>query len=217
MKCKLQWIGLCFIILFTQSIQALQERHLIIIRHGQGEHNLTHEYNTNPKHPHYKEAHLTDKGQEQVKQTAEVLLNYGFDNRSIAAVYVSPLPRTVETAEILAEIGVFDKEKIHLEPRLIETQAGDREGLNKDKFTKDSRFVGIQEAKSYHGESNEDVRKRAIAIYDDVEKQHPEGHVIFVTHGMPAMELIDALTKNKVKLETAQVYLMPLSNRNKLA
>ncbi len=216
MRIRQIFLGLVFV-LFTHSLFALQERHLVIIRHGEGEQNISNEYNSNPKHANYKPASLTDKGHDQVKQTAELLLTYGFDNRSIAAVYVSPLPRTLETAQIISDIGVFSKDKIHIDHRLIETQAGEREGLNKDKFTKDSWYVGPQEAKSYHGESNDDVRKRIIAIYDEIEKQHPQGHVVFITHGMPAMELIDSLTKDKVRLETAQVYVLPLNNRNQLA
>ena len=204
-------------LMIAQSVFALQERHLIIIRHGEGEHNITHEYNSNPKHPRYKPAHLTDKGQEQVKKAADLLLTHGFDNRTISAVYVSPLPRAIETANIVSEIGVFSKDKIHIDSRLIETQAGDREGLFIDKLTKDAWLVGPNEAKSYKGESNEDVRKRMLVIYDEIEKKHKDGHVIFITHGMPGMELIDTLTQERVRLETAQLYILPLNNRNQLA
>ncbi len=206
-----------FIILVTQSVLALQERHLIILRHGEGDQNITGEYNSNPKHPKYKPAHLTDKGQEQVKKAADLLLTHGFDNRNISAVYVSPLPRALETANIVADIGVYSKDKIHVDSRLIETQAGDREGLFKNKLTKDSWLIGPNEAKSFKGESNEDVRKRMIAIYDEIEKKHKDGHVIFITHGLPGMELIDTLTHEQVRLETAQLYIVPLASRNQVA
>ncbi len=212
-----KWMVGALLMVITQSAAALQERHLIIVRHGEGEHNVTHFYNSNPKHPHYKPSHLTDKGQEQVKKAAEMLLTYGFDNRTIAAVYVSPLPRAIESAHIISDIGVFSPDKIHIDQRLIETQAGEREGLFKDSLTKDAWFVGPNEAKSYKGESNEDVRKRVLAIYDEIEKKHKEGHVIFITHGMPGMELIDTLTQERVRLETAQLYIVPLNNRQDLA
>ncbi len=200
------------LLLAAQAVYALQERHIIILRHGEADQNIA--YNSNPKHPNYKPAHLTTKGQEQVRQAAEVLLLHGFDNRSIAAVYVSPLPRAIETANIVADIGVFNKDKIHVDERLIETQAGDREGQFKDKFTKDSWIIGPNEAKSFRGESNDDVRKRVLAMYDDVEKKHKEGHVIFITHGLPGLELIDTLSQEKVRLETAQVYILPLNSRS---
>lgn len=216
MKTKI--ISLCLsLIFFSHGLYALQERHLIIIRHGEHTLNATREYNTNPKHSGYKVAPLTDKGRSEAKEAAERLLTHGFDNRSIAAVYVSPLPRAVETAEILAEIGVYAKEKIKVDKRLIETQAGNREGLNKDKYTKDSWYVGNHEAKSYGGESSEDVRKRMTAVYDEIEKKHPEGHVVVITHGMPAMELLDMLDQNNIRLSTGEVYVVPLADRNQIA
>ncbi len=208
-------IGLC-LSFFSQSTFALKEKHLIIVRHGEAEHNLKQEYNSNPKHPKYKPSHLTEAGRQQVKETAELLLTHGFDNRNIAAVYVSPLPRTVETAQIFSEIGLFAKDKIHVDSRLIEVQVGDREGLVESQFSKDTWWIGRQDAKLHSGETYDDVRKRILAIYDEVEKEHPEGHVMFVTDGRPAMELIESLTKTKMKLQTAQAYLVPLNSRNEL-
>lgn len=209
MKLKAAVFGL-FILLIAQVAFALQERHLIIMRAAES---IPQVYHSNPNHPKYKPLHLTDEDQQKAKLSAEMLLTYGFDNRNITAVYISPLPRAVETATHLAQIGVFSREKIHIDPRLIEIQAGNREGLIQSKYTQDPWYVGCQEAKSYRGESNEQVRKRVLAVYDDIEKQHPDGHVLFITHGVPAMELIDSLAKVKVRLQTAQVYLIPLGKR----
>jgi len=203
-------------ILFSFSSAALQERHLIVLNHGESEDMIKHVCNSNPKHAKYKPSLLTDKGRDQVKKSAELLLSYGFDNRSITAVYVSTLPRAVETANILAQIGLFSLDKIQLDERLNEIKAGDREGKMQSDFVRETWWVGEQEAAAHHGESSEALRKRMIAIYDDIEKNHPKGHVLIVTHGMPSQELIDSLTKSKVKLEPAQVYLMPLTNRNEL-
>src|SRR5690242_6173316 len=123
MKAKIFIAGILFLV--CQNVFALKERYLIIIRHAEATSNLVGQYNTNPRHPHYKPASLTPKGFEQAKQISELLLTYGFDNRNIAAVYVSPLPRTQETAQVIAEIGIFSADKIHIDPRLLEIQAGD--------------------------------------------------------------------------------------------
>lgn len=72
---------------FSFSAVALQERHLIVLRHGESEDMLTFSCNSSPNHPKYKPSMLTDQGREQVKKAAEQMLNYGFDNRSIAVVY----------------------------------------------------------------------------------------------------------------------------------
>lgn len=195
---------------------ALQERHLIVLRHGESEDMVSQVCNSNPKSAKYKPALLTDKGREQVKKAAEQLLSYGFDNRSITAVYVSTLPRAVETANILAQIGLFSLDKIQLDERLNEIKAGNKEGLAQSEFILETWWIGDQEADSVRGESSNALRKRMLALYDKIEKKHPKGHVLFVTHGMPAMELIESLTKSKVKLDAAQVYLVPLANRNEL-
>ncbi len=201
---------------FCFNALALQERHLIVLRHGESEDMLTHSCNSNPHHSKYKPSLLTDQGRLQVKKSAEQMLNYGFDNRSITAVYVSTLPRAIETANILAQIGLFTHDKIQLEERLNEIKAGDTEGQPQSEFIRDTWWVGEQEAAKHHGESSEALRKRVLTVYDDIEKKHPNGHVVLITHGMPSAELINSLTKIKVKLEPAQVYLIPLANRNEL-
>ncbi len=204
-------------LLLSFSAFALQERHLIVLRHGESEDMVSQVCNSNPKSAKYKPALLTDKGREQVKKAAEQLLNYGFDNRSITAVYVSTLPRAVETANILAQIGVFSLDKIQLDERLNEIKAGNKEGLAQSEFVLETWWIGDQEADSIRGESSNALRKRMLGLYDKIEKKHPTGHVLLVTHGMPAMELIESLTKSKVKLDAAQVYLVPLANRNELS
>lgn len=201
----------------SMPIFALQERHIIVLRHGESEDMLTHICNTNPSHSKYKPSLLTDKGRKQVKQAAEQMLSYGFDNRSIKAVYASTLPRAVETATILADIGLFTHDKIQLDERLNEIKAGNKEGQLQSDFIRDTWWVGEQEAASIQGESSFALRKRMLMFYDDIEKKHHEGHVLVITHGMPSQELINSLTKEKVKLEPAQVYLIPLARRNELA
>lgn len=213
MKTELRAFISGLLLLFCQSALALKERHLIIIRHAEATSDLVGQYNTNPKHPHYKPASLTPKGFEQAKQISELLLTYGFDNRTIAAVYVSPLPRTQETAQVIAQMGIFSAEKIHVDSRLLDIQAGDREGLVQPPLIRETWHIDPKEAKSYRGEANDDVRERVLAIYDEAEKKYPQGHILFITDGIPAMELINTMTKTQVKLETAQAYMLPLQKR----
>jgi len=216
MKNKIIKLGIIGIVLglMSPTLLALKERHLVIINSAEAENDVSDHFNTDPHNGHYKPSNLTEKGRTQSKQIAELLLNYGFDNRNIVAVYVSPLPRAAQTADVLASIGVFSKDKIHKENRLSEAKAGERENLSKSQFSKDSWFVTSQEAKSFGGESNEKVKERMLSLYDETFKKYPKGgHVIFITHAVPAIELIDSLTKNRVKLQTAQVYLVPVITR----
>ncbi|MCS5711357.1 histidine phosphatase family protein [Candidatus Berkiella aquae] len=213
---KLRFLFLFVGILFNAQANALQERHMIVLRHGESEDVVMKVCNSNPKHAQYKPALLTDKGREQVKKAAEQLLSHGFDNRNIKAVYVSTLPRAVETANLLAQIGVFSLDKMHLEEKLNEIKAGDKEGQPQSDFVTETWWVGDQDAHALHAESSTLLRKRMLELYDEIEKKHPDGHVLIVTHGMPSMELIDSLTKTKVKLELAQAYIVPLANRTEL-
>lgn len=204
---------LVLLILTAQSANAISERHLIIIRHGEAEHNVRNVYNSNPNHPNYKPASLTTQGKLQAKQTAERLVLHGFDNRNINAVFVSPLPRTIETAQVMAEYGVFAKDKIKIEPRLIEAQSGDLEDEAQNKYTIDSWHISDADHKKFRAETNSQVRKRVLNLYDEIEKKYPDGHIVFVTHGMPAMELLQDIVQIEVKLNTAEAYLVPLIAR----
>ncbi len=65
----------------------------LLVRHAENPANLTHEFS-------YKKIDypLTEKGRLQAQQTAEHL-----QHQPVTSVYASPLKRTVETAEIIAQ------------------------------------------------------------------------------------------------------------------
>lgn len=86
-------ITIGFLFLSTAAM-ALQERHVIFVRQGG-------EYAT------------TSLGREQIQQTGEILLTHGFDNRTIVAVYVWDDQGSLDCANQLAQIGLFEKNKIH--------------------------------------------------------------------------------------------------------
>jgi broad specificity phosphatase PhoE len=151
---------------------------LIIIRHGESDHNVNHVYNSNPAHPSYTPSHLTESGKETVKQTAKKLLKEGFNNKNITHVYVSPLPRTIETANLLAQMGLFSKDKIVIDRKLIEIQAGNLEGLPEGPPWND------QKAYKYHAETPSHVAHRVDLFYKKLKEENPCGNVIVVTHGI---------------------------------
>ena len=53
---------------------------LLIIRHGNSQNNLAHEYNSNPSHPKYRVSCLTPLGVKQSVKTAKSLLEKGYSN-----------------------------------------------------------------------------------------------------------------------------------------
>lgn len=80
--------------IFSVSSFALQEQHAIFVRQG-GEYALT------------------SLGKEQIQQTGEILLTHGFDNRTIVAVYTTADQGSIECANQLSKIGLFEQNKIH--------------------------------------------------------------------------------------------------------
>ncbi len=189
-KCLI-WLGLLF---FPLCTCALSERHLIIICHGDKAGLIEQAKVGNNE---------DEKNINHAKQISNLLLTYGFDNRSIAAVFVSPDKNTRDVAQKIAEIGLFAKNKIHIDKRLA-----DKEGKTKTALPFN---ISIKNKITL---SNKEVRKKVLAVYDEVEDQYQTGHVLFITPGLPAMELIDGLIHSKVQLRTAQAYMLPLVKRD---
>lgn len=204
-----------FIFLFpflnhTYAEETAMKRKLLIIRHGEGTHNIHKVYNSNPSHPQYKPAFLTEKGRAQVRATAAKLIAQGFNDEDIAAVIVSPLPRAKQTAEILQDSGLFNKHKISIDFKLIEVQAGDREGKPHSDFPGDP--WNVSQAESYFGENDRQVRERIQNLIADLMQTHKEGHILLVTHGTPALEIIKLFKNEKVRLNTAEAKILSIKD-----
>lgn len=182
---------------------------LILIRHGQSFHNIEGTYNSNPYHPNYKPSNLTDTGSQEAVYSATKLKIEGYNNSNILKVYVSPLPRTQQTAEILASRGLFDASKIVIEPRVIEIQAGDLEGQPhpaRISYDWDDPF-----GKKNNGESRHEIRCRIQAFLNEVVPKDTDKNIVVITHGSPALQIIEMLTHEKIKLRTADSLVIPLS------
>lgn len=203
---KLKYIAI--VLFFIQSIAYGSERYITIVRHGQAEHNVGNFYNSNPGHPNYRPAFLTELGKEQAAYTAHKLRIQGLGNRNITAVIASPLPRTKQTAKILAKAGLFSPEKIVFDSRVIEVQAGSFEGkqYNPNTLDWDKPTVG--------GEGRTALRCRMQNFYNDIIQQYPEGDIVIVTHGSPSMHLVDLLTNEVIKLKTADSITLPITKES---
>lgn len=173
---------------------------LIVLRHGQALHNIQERYNSNPDNPGYFLSPLTEKGKDQVRATGNLLLAQGFSKDTIGHVYVSPLPRTIETATVLQEMGVI--KDFVIDKRLIEVDMGDREGHYYREYTGD--LWDHSQAHAYHGETDLEVRKRVEELLQEIEAQCPDQTVLFVTHGTPALELIGLSAHKKIRLNPAE-------------
>lgn len=128
---------------------------LLLMRHTQSEYNLTRRKGGNPP--------LTAKGREQARAMAALLAG-----RHIDAIHVSPLRRSIETAQALRE--QFAGAELVVSCALCEIACGMMDSLTDREFCE--RFPDLYRARSkdkYHwkfpqGESYADVAARAVPL-----------------------------------------------------
>lgn len=130
--------------------------------------------------------HLNRNGQKQAERLARKLAN-----RPIAAVYTSPLERTVETAEPIAHAHGLTIRPID---DLGEVHAGDWEGKSfaelqhRDDWRRFNAHRGS--ARPPGGELMLEVQTRMVRQIQSLAGGHPEHTVVVVTHGDPLRSLV---------------------------
>jgi 2,3-bisphosphoglycerate-dependent phosphoglycerate mutase len=143
---------------------------LYLIRHGKSTWNQTGRIQGQTDVP------LSDEGVRQAEALAKRLKSWKFDR-----VYSSDLQRAKQTAET-----VCPKASITFDARLREIHLGDFQGRTWNEMTDEERdvysvwFAGSYRQKVPGGESNDDLRDRALAWLAELPK---EGRVIAFTHG----------------------------------
>jgi len=149
-----------------------------IMRHGQSEVNLTDTVNCTDRDI----SPLTAIGRAQAQKSAQELKNLG-----ITRVIASDFRRTRETAETVAEVIGFPKEKITYDPRLREFNVGEFEGRTWKEYLD---FTHNQSDKFFFrapgGESLADVRQRAADFLYELENKFKNEVVLIVTHDAAA-------------------------------
>ena len=131
------------------------------------------------------DAPLDEAGIGQARAAAERLANV-----NLKAVYASPLPRTFQTAEIVAEphrLTVMEDEG------LLEVEYGDWTDRPLAPLTRNKKWPVIQARPSLvtfpNGESIRGAQLRAVAAVEEIVARHPSATVAVVTHA----DLIKAL------------------------
>ena len=102
----------------------------------------------------------------------------------IDAIYASPLQRTRETAEILANrLGL----PIQYREDVIELDFGEWTGLTADEVRKDVRWQMWSSCRSIAaipgGESWRQVQDRVVHALFDLQQVHPDQSLVIVSHG----------------------------------
>jgi broad specificity phosphatase PhoE len=153
---------------------------ILLVRHGESVGNAQERLQGQTDFP------LTDYGRAQARLLGLWLVGRGavWDH-----VYVSPLTRARQTAEILN--GILGGTEPVVEPALAEIAAGEIEGFTFDEIC--ARFPHYPERRidelgdfaEFGGESYEDVQRRARSLRQRLEASHfePPQRVLLVGHG----------------------------------
>lgn len=180
----------------------------VLCRHGEAEQNVGGWYNSNPEHPRYREANLTDKGIRQALELGQSLRRLGLNNDNVVAVFASPLPRTVQTASLVMKALDVDPELLQQHSGLIEAQAGNRESQIIASFNEGDGWFPEQPER-FHGESRHAIKQRIAGAYEFIKdycrSNHADenGHVLLFSHGSPIYLLLEAITGSGECLPTA--------------
>lgn len=150
---------------------------VILMRHGQAESNVSRILAGR-----HMKSHLTEHGRQQVVDSAKQLMK----NIAIEKVYVSPVTRTVETAQIVCQILGTD---YVIDERLYETEMGRLVGMNYEEATTKygdvlNRFYSDYDPilESFGVEAFASVKHRITSLLDDLSQKHEDSNVLMITH-----------------------------------
>ncbi len=156
-----------------------------LVRHGEAENNVRHISSSLPEKEKYP---LTESGRQKVAETAEYL-----KKEEIDAMFCSPLLRTKQTAEIIAEATGLS---FSIDERLHETGMGVFNGKTHEGFMKKygDPVLRISPDSADGVESFLDMRGRLTAFLADMREQYRGKKVVVVSHGDPLEQLHGILT-----------------------
>ncbi len=153
------------------------------MRHGESEKNIKNIVSSNRT-----ENGLTPKGNDEIRVSVAHLKKEGID-----VIYTSPLVRTMETAEVAAEVLGIPKDEIIVDERLREIDFG---SLSDRPFSEFREYIDSHDflTPMPSGESYEDVRKRFADFLYDLEEARTNTRILIVTHGV-GLESFDVTTQ----------------------
>jgi len=154
-----------------------------VMRHGEAENNTKNVISSKADTPH----HLTEKGKQQVVGAAQWL-----SDKKIDIIYVSPFIRTRETADIVAKHIGISIEKLIIEPKIGEINAGDYDGMDFREFISKFPFNTRFENCPPNGESYADIKMRMGDFLYSLEKKYSAQRILIITHDSPAFLLASA-------------------------
>ena len=173
-----------------------------VMRHGEAENNVLKMYSSDPKiHP------LTEKGREQVMETAKVL-----DSKKITKIFCSPFLRTRETAAIVAEHLGMPADQIIYDDRIREFEFGEFSGRPMSECWENFKDqVWEFTTKTPGGESFQDAKNRMGDFLYDIDQKYKNETILIISHGM-AVEVVPAIIEGADKKRSFEILHSELDN-----
>lgn len=141
-----------------------------LMRHGEAESNMLNKIDDT-----LTTYHLTDRGVAQVRATVQKLKKIKFD-----FIYASPILRTKETAEIVAEeLGT----EVCFDDRLQEIHLGEFRGKHPKEYH--ARFPTYEvkfKNRPQGGESLADLRARVMSFIQEIDAKHSGKNILIISH-----------------------------------
>lgn len=130
--------------------------------------------------------HLADTGRQQAEAVAGRIAALVTDERTVSAVYASPLERTRETAAPIAKaLGL----RVRRSRGLLECDFGDWTGAELKALFKKPEWRTVQRSPSTFrfpgGESFTEMQTRICSTLDDLRQAHPGETIVAVSHADP--------------------------------
>jgi isoleucyl-tRNA synthetase len=163
----------------------------ILMRHGEGEHNVRAICNTDLNSP---PAHLTEKGIARAKEAGKQLASKG----GVDLIFASPFVRTQDTARLAAEEMGFAASSIVTDMRLHETRVGTQfEGKPVTEY--EAYFASVEERftrAAEGGETYADMKRRVGEFLYELEEKYQNKRILIVSHGDP-LRLLELVASGK--------------------
>ncbi len=167
---------------------------LYLARHAQTNYNVLKLCNADPG----VDVHLSDEGIKQAESLAELLKDMAYD-----IVYISELPRTLQTAEV---INKYHGKKLEVDARLNDNKTGFENKPVADFLSAVDNAVDPWNARFGDGESLNEASERARSFIDDLKTKDYEA-VLVVTHGFITQAIFGYL-ENKTLQEASEFNLL---------
>jgi isoleucyl-tRNA synthetase len=183
---------------------------LILVRHGEAENNVKHIISGACD-----KYHLTEKGHQEIEAAAEKIKTAIAGDEAKTVVFVSPVLRTRESAEIITKkLGLDFK----VENDLREMEFGPWNDCCEDDLDVNDelrqQYIKLTEREKWSfkrggtGENSAEVSNRVYAWFKKILKEQQGKTIVVISHGDPVIDLVNEL-KSRTEKEAAVAWSGP--------